>query len=231
MKKLYLFLLSLCVLASCDQDSAEPSQDYPVTFATKKIINTGPIRMYTSHGEVLNAARAKAFASIYATAYHLEDKETELDIDQKFTLRSESEAEVSQRGSVTAFEIGQVDGMLQLTSTEENTILETAGSEYLTNLQAAISRYKPLQYDKQPLAPTTGYTYSYKTKGRFYASIKSDELHLGRMIFTLKRSNSHGGFSVVTSGSSNFFDPSGVSMLHAGDTLIVQSFINVAVKE
>ncbi len=187
--------------------------------------------MYTSNGEVLNAARARAFASTYSTSYHLEDKETDLDTDQKFILRSESEAELSQRGNVTAFEIVEVDGMLQLTSTEENTILENSGSEYLTELKAAISRYKPLQYDRQTLAPTTGYTYSYKTKDRFYASVKGDELHFGRMIFTLKRPNSHGGFSLVTNGSSNFFEPSGVSRLHAGDTLVVQSFINIAIKE
>ncbi|AKD04031.1 hypothetical protein POKO110462_12965 [Pontibacter korlensis] len=81
--------------------------------------------------------------------------------------------------------------------------------------------------EKRESAPATGYAYTYKTKSRFYTELKNKELHIHRMLFTLKRPNA----ATVTSAISNVFDPEGLNLLQKGDTLIVQSFMIASVKQ
>ena len=227
MKKLFFVLLTASIFMSCDKENVSPGITYPSTYKTIKFYNTTPIFMYTSDGQVKDQARVNAFADRYSDWYFLENKEQAPSTEQYLKLLSAEEAESSSNGTTNSLDLHKDGDMFVFTSKTESTVTVTTGSVHFRDVQFAVSKYKPIIMDWQELAPATGNAYTYKTKNRFYAHQKNRELQLPRMFITLKRPNG----SVVTAATSNIFDPSGLSELDSGDTLLVQSFINAAVKQ
>ncbi|MER2998463.1 hypothetical protein [Pontibacter populi] len=227
MKKLYFLLLSAGLFVSCDKENVSPDITYPSTYKTIRFYNTTPVIMYTSGGQVKDQARVNAFADRYSDWYFLENKEQAPSSEQYLKLLSAEEAESSSNGTTNSLDVHKEGDLFVFTSKTEGTVTVTTGSAHFRDVQFAVSKYKPVITEWQQLAPATGYAYTYKTKNRFYAHLKNKELQLPRMFITLKSTNG----STITSATSNVFDAAGLTELNAGDTLIVQSFINAAVKQ
>ncbi len=230
MRKLYFLLLSMGVLTACDKLNDGPAMDYPITFVSKQLKNTTPVRMYTKNGEVKDAQRAKAFAEKWGNWYHLEDEVAEVRSVEELTFKSKTEAEYRNGSTVDNFEVKGSGNELVLTSKEEFTAMYNFSDEHYYKVSAGISKYKPIVYDMQALAPGSGGAYYYKSKAQLFGQFKEDELHVYKMVFTLK-SGTKDAFFRRTTSTSNRFDVSGLSLLRDSDTLVVQEFVGVAVKK
>ncbi|MDO6388711.1 hypothetical protein Q4E40_01145 [Pontibacter sp. BT731] len=223
----FLLFLALVWLSACGKDSDGPNMDYPATFQLKRFDQAQPVRMFTRTGEVKDQAFIKSHALTLRmqSLYDLGATEPDDATGTKITFLSGSEAEMDN-GRVTRYDVRKEDNALVLTSREERTAGYSRNDEFYMNLLAGISKHKPLIYDKQPLPPAlgVGYDYTYKTKEQLAVSLKGQELLLHRLAYAHQRQSS--GRSMVIN---NQFDPTGVSVLREGDTLVVQEFAVIGV--
>ncbi|GGG03537.1 hypothetical protein [Pontibacter amylolyticus] len=227
MKTRLLLFFALVWLSACDKDADGPGLDYPATFELKRIDQVQPVRMFTRKGEVKDQTFIKGHALTLRmqSLYDLGATEPEDASGAKITFLSGSEAAMDN-GRVTKYEVQKQNDALVLTSKEERNGGYSRYDEFYMNLLAGISKHKPLIYDIQPLPPAlnTGYDYTYKTKERLVASLKRPDLLLHRLAYAHQRQSSGRGMVV-----SNQFDPTGISLLREGDTLVVQEFAIVGV--
>lgn len=227
MKTRFAFFFSLILLIACTKESDRPDMDYPATFKLRRFDQVQPVRMFTWNGEVKDAAFIKKHAltqrmqMLYDLGATAPDDASATDI----TFLSRSEAEMNN-GSLTRFEVKKQGDALLLASKEERSSGYSRSDEFYMDLMISLSKYKPLIYDKQPLPPAsnTGFTYTYKTKEQLVVSVKGQELLVHRLAFAYQ--NLHSWRSLVIN---NHFDPTGVSLLRDGDTLVVQEFALVGV--
>ncbi|MFD2247507.1 hypothetical protein [Pontibacter ruber] len=223
MKKLYVLLLAVLVLSACDKEEEGPQLDYPAAFELQELYNTTPVRMYTRRGEVKDAALIKRFAEQWGAWYHLEDKKETTSAGETIMFQSASDVQVN-RGNYSLKMQGQD---LLITSKGEGTGMYYQNEEFYFDLWLAISKYRSHIYDRKPLASGSGnISYGYKIKDQWVATLPGDDLHIHRMVSTLK-SGDGTAFSVKTTSSSNRFDPGGLSLLRSTDTLLVQEFVLV----
>jgi hypothetical protein len=230
MNKLFTLILGMAILTSCEKTDEAPAMSYPTTFVSKQYKNTTPIRMYTKNGEVKNPELVKKFAEKWSSSYYLENKVTGITYSEKLTFTSQTTAEAINNGNTKSYAVEKSGSDLILTSPIEGYVKYTPADEYYMNLIDGISKYKPLIYDKQTISSYNGYSYVYKTKPRFYTTLRGNELHYYQMLFTYK-SGPKDDYSVKSMKFANRFDPSGIALLQANDTLVVQEFIGIGVKE
>ncbi|WP_018478791.1 hypothetical protein [Pontibacter roseus] len=227
MKTRFALLLSLIFLSACTKDSEGPDLDYPASFHLKRFDQVQPVRMFTRSGEVKDAAFVKghALTQRMQTLYDLGATEPEGEPGTKITLLSRSEAE-RDNGRVTRYDVQKQGDALVLTSQQEHSSGYSRNEEFYLNLMIGLSKYKPLIYDKQPLPPAlnTGMDYTYKTKEQLAVSLKGQELLVHRLAYA--HQTQYSGRSMVIN---NQFDPTGISLLREGDTLVVQEFAIVGV--
>lgn len=232
MNKIYLFLFSLLVLTACSKDGDMPRMDYPANFKYKQINNSSPVRMFTRNGEVKDQQLIRKFISNQNHGwYHPDGLSSEISDEGTFTLQSKSAATYVNGNVVRDYDMAYANGVFTFTSTVEGTLLYNSSGEYGRTLYIAICKYKPLMYDRQVLAPNTGYTYSYKTKAQKFAKLENDKLQFPFMIYTLKAYSGPGAYSTSTFAHDNAFDESGISVLNSNDTLVVQEFVQTAIRQ
>jgi len=228
MNKLIVLVLGLAVFTSCEKKDEGPNMSYPTTFVSKQLQNSSPVRMFTVNGEVKDAALIKKFAAKWSSSYFLENKVTPINSTEKLVFTSQLSAEVRNEYNTLNYDVQKSGGDLILTSTKEDYVIYS--DEHYHNLIAGISKYKPLIYDKQPISSAAGGGYAYKTKQQLFTSLRGEELHSYQMLYTLK-SGTKDYYNVRSLKIANKFDPSGLALLKANDTLVVQEFIAIGVQE
>ncbi|WP_187262827.1 hypothetical protein [Pontibacter beigongshangensis] len=232
MKILYRLLLLLGVFTACNKEEVAPELQYPSTYASKNMHNTTSVRMYTSNGEVKDAAVISAFLqknTQLTPFYHLKDKAIETGGAEKLTFLNAQEAELVSGTNTQRFNIAKNGLELILTNQQETTGTYNRESEAFADFTYAISKYKPIVYDKVAM-PLQDISYFYKTKSQIFITLKKNEAHFHRLAVTLKRGTKE-AYRFNTLRYNNQFDPTGLSLLRNTDTLIVQEFVVVAAKE
>lgn len=232
MKTRLLLFFALVWLSACDKDADGPGLDYPATFELKRIDQVQPVRMFTRKGEVKDQTFIKGHEltlMMQSFSFKVAPKTDDSTVT-KITFLSGSEAERDD-GRVSRYDVQKQHGGLVLTSKQE--LIGGSGNshndEFYANLLTGLSKLKPLIYDKQPVPPHqyNGYDYTYKTKLQMPVSLKGEELLVHRLAY-----GHQGQFSQyrrLIMIVNNQFDPTGISLLREGDTLVVQEFAIVGV--
>ncbi|MCP2045404.1 hypothetical protein [Pontibacter sp. HSC-36F09] len=229
MKTRLLLLFALVWLCACSKDSDGPDMDYPATFKLNRMDQVKPVRMFTRHGEVKDQTLIKGHAltlMMQSLSFKVAPKPDDTTVT-KITFLSGSEAEMDN-GRVTRYDVHKQDGAVVLTSKQE--LIGGSGysynDEFYANLLTGLSKLKPLIYDKQPVPPDqhNGYDYTYKTRVQMPVSLKAEELLVHRLAYGYQ-----GHYRRLSMVVNNQFDPTGVSLLREGDTLVVQEFAIVGV--
>ncbi|MEJ8803875.1 hypothetical protein [Pontibacter sp. H249] len=188
--------------------------------------------MYTIKGGVKDAALIKAFISKNASRinYHQDGKQVESYVGEKLVLQSHAQAEKQMHGHVERYQAKWNGNALELIAEKEGTVMYNQSDEAFINFHTGICKYKPIVYDKQALATSTDFSYQYKTKPQFFASLEGNQLLVDQMIYTLKTGDKN---AIMVKGYyiSNKFDAKGLANLRANDTLVIQEFVVVADKE
>ncbi|GAA4295330.1 hypothetical protein [Nibribacter koreensis] len=232
MKNLYLLLLFLASLTACgDKEDDAIGLDYPATFTLTKHSTASPVRMFTANGEVKDQAVIRSFTQrINMDYFSLEN--TVLDISswsEQVTFLNGTEAEVKTSSRSEGYEVSQKDGDLLLTAKKESTILSPSQT-HSSKVATGILKHKPLKYNEVVLPPGSGASSSYTTRAQMVASLKDAEVHLHQLAHALK-SGTQTSYSINASKVLNKFDVSGVALLQATDTLLVQEFVMVGEKK
>ncbi|MFT2007693.1 hypothetical protein ACMA1I_03390 [Pontibacter sp. 13R65] len=222
-------LLLACLFTSCKK---EEGLSFPTTYFETQYRSSTTVRMYTNQGEVKNEALIKTFIKTFDRygQYQPKGVSENRSTGDEVVLEKEQEAHFVWGGSPSYYDLLISGNELLFTAKEETTATYGQNDEYAINMMEYISKHKPLIFDKQTLASSSGFNYSYKTKDRLHAYLNGSLLEFPKLLYTIKSGDKR-DFRVNSRLLNNEFDPTVLDKLKNEDTLVVQEFVQVFQKK